>query len=261
MIVEGRIVEFILLILIIAAFLYIVNKTRNKRYSPSLRRIPAVDAIDEAIGRAVEMGRGIHFSTGAGTQLSGVNAPMTLAGISVASYVAKAAARVNIPFMYTTNVPDMVPLMQDVIGQSYAAEGKVDSFDPTRQVRYIANDQTIYAIHVAGVMEREKTGANFYMGPTRGETPIVLERAHNIGAMNITGTGRWVLIPVHAVMADYFLIMEELFAAGAYLSKDPEMIATVVTQDLPKIIVIILLLLGVIAVLAGNNSILWLLGL
>ena len=261
MIKSGRIIELILLLTIIAVFLYLLNRARSGQSIPKLRRIPAIDAMDEAVGRVVEMGQGIHFGTGAGSTLSGVNAPMTLAGISVASYIARLCARLDAPFIYTTNLPDMVPLMEDVIQTAYNAEGMGEKFEPEAQVRYIANDQTVYGLHVGGVMEREKTGANIYLGPTRGETPIVLERAKNIGAMCITGTGRWVLIPIHAVMADYFLIMEELFVAGAYLSEDKEMISTVASQDFPKAISLLLIILGILAALVNSDIIIQLLQL
>jgi hypothetical protein len=56
-----------------------------------IRRIAGLNAIDEAIGRAAEMGRPLLFHPGVGD----VQAISTLAALGVLSYVARQAARLR----------------------------------------------------------------------------------------------------------------------------------------------------------------------
>ncbi len=63
--VEGRIFLFFTGILVCGAILLHIQKAKSgKKYQ--LRPMPALDAIDEAIGRAVEMGRAVHYTPGVG---------------------------------------------------------------------------------------------------------------------------------------------------------------------------------------------------
>ena len=62
---SGRIVDTIVLIIISALSLFFIWRAR-KGYTFNLQRLPAVEAIEEAIGRAVEMGRPVHYTTGMG---------------------------------------------------------------------------------------------------------------------------------------------------------------------------------------------------
>ncbi|MEM3885933.1 MAG: DUF6754 domain-containing protein, partial [Candidatus Methanomethylicia archaeon] len=61
--------------------------------------------------------------------------------------------------------------------------------------------------------------------------------------------------PFFVVATDYCLIGEEIFAAGAYLSKDPAMIGSIVAQDIGKIISLILIVLGILIGLSGSKII------
>ncbi len=83
-----------------AAVAYFIKGAEKGRV-PKLRRIPGIDAIDEAIGRAVEMGKPVVCSHGIANLRGATSGPQTLAGLSVLSYVSKKAiesgARVIVP--------------------------------------------------------------------------------------------------------------------------------------------------------------------
>ena len=53
---------------------------------------------------------------------------------------------------------------------------------------------------------------------------------------------------------DYALIGEELFAASAYLSKEPKLLGTLKASDLAKVIIMILLVAGCIAETMGLTA-------
>src|SRR3989304_7573638 len=91
--VKDQIMDFVLTVsfMIVA---YVMAKIAN-RWNPKIREIAGVAAIPEAIGRATELGRPVHFTTGIGTaSLSKTeDGPMIVAGLSVFSHVTQLCAK------------------------------------------------------------------------------------------------------------------------------------------------------------------------
>ena len=77
----------VLIVLLIGPVLYYIARARKGQHL-WIRRIPGVDAIEEATGRSAELGRPISFSTG----LTGVG-PVLYACLGVLFHVARRAAR------------------------------------------------------------------------------------------------------------------------------------------------------------------------
>ena len=68
----------------------------------------------------------------------------------------------------------------------------------------------------------------------------------SIGAIQIAGTGSSSHIPFFVTACDYVLIGEEFYAASAYLSDKPELVGGVNGQDMIKMVIIGLILIGVV---------------
>ena len=102
-----------------------------------------------------------------------------------------------------------------------------------------------------GVMDRERPAANILIGPWYGEALIVASAGQNIGALQVGGTARISQAPFFVVVCDYALLGDEVFAAGAYLSKDPLQIGTIAGGDIGKIICILLVAIGMICASTG----------
>ena len=62
------------------------------------------------------------------------------------------------------------------------------------------------------------------------------------------GTARPAQLPFFVAACDYTLIGEELFAASAYLSKDPKLLGSLKGQDVGKALFILGILVGVILI-------------
>ena len=60
MIKQGLAFPFIYLILVIVIELVASKLSKDGVLKPSLRKLAAIDAIDEAVGRSTEMGRPVH---------------------------------------------------------------------------------------------------------------------------------------------------------------------------------------------------------
>jgi hypothetical protein len=97
---------------------------------------------------------------------------------------------------------------------------------------------------VTGHMVREKPAACFYMGSFFAESLILSETGNSIGAIQVAGTAQPSQLPFFIAACDYTLIGEEFFAASAYLSGDPDQLGSLKGQDVGKLIVAALLLIG-----------------
>jgi hypothetical protein len=58
-------------------------------------------------------------------------------------------------------------------------------------------------------------------------------------------------LPFFVAACDYTLIGEELFVAGAYLSREPRQLGSLKGQDLGKAIILVLLLVGIVVQTTG----------
>jgi hypothetical protein len=89
------------------------------------------------------------------------------------------------------------------------------------------------------------------MGTFHAESLLISEVGQSTGAIQIAGTAEPEQLPFFIAACDYTLIGEELYAASAYLSKEPKMLGSLKGQDLVKMIIIFCLLAGILAVTFG----------
>ena len=110
-------------------------------------------------------------------------------------------------------------------------------------------------------MVREKPAACFYMGAFFAESLILAETGNHIGAIQIAGTAMPTQLPFFVAACDYTLIGEELFAASAYLSGDPQQIASLRGQDVGKLLAMGAIILGsvfvTLASFTGEGGFMW----
>ena len=100
-------------------------------------------------------------------------------------------------------------------------------------------------------MARERPGAVFLQGYFYAESLILAETANTVGAIQIAGTTSDAQLPFFIAACDYTLIGEEMFAASAYLSREPKLLGTVRGQDIGKLILMAMLILGLISEMLG----------
>ncbi len=206
-----------------------------------IRPIAGIEEIDNAIGRATEMGRPILFCPG----LSGINDVATLAGLSILSRVAKKAAEYDTRILVPCRDYIVMPIAQEIVREAHYEAGRPDSFDKNN-VFFMSDQQFAYVAGVNGVMIRQKTATNFYMGMFYAESLIMTETGNATGAIQIAGTDAVTQIPFFITTCDYTLIGEELYAASAYMARQPLMLGTLKAQDYAKFIILTFLILGTI---------------
>lgn len=206
-----------------------------------IRPIGGINAIDEAIGRATEMGKPILFVPG----LQEASEVSTLAAFSILGRVAKKAAeyqtRLIVPCYYSM----VMVVAREVVKGAYLEAGRPDAFHE-KDVFYVTQEQFAYVAAVNGIMLREKPATNFYLGGFFAESLVLAETGFLAGSIQIAGTDQPIQIPFFVAACDYTLIGEELYAAAAYLSDDPKQKATLKAQDFGKATVLALTAAGAI---------------
>lgn len=214
-----------------------------------LRKIPGLDAVEEAVGRATEMGRPVLFIPG----IAELDEIETIAGISILGRVAKITAQYETPLVVPVRYPLVLAAGQEVVEQAYIQAGKTDAYDKD-MVRYVAGEQFAFTANVNGYMMRERPATNIYMGAFFAESLLLAETGNAAGSIQIAGTARPEQLPFFIAACDYTLMGEELYAASAYLSHEPVMLGGLKGQDFVKILIILCILLGVVLVSLGYGE-------
>lgn len=230
---------WVLLPVFAAAILLCIRHTRRGQ-ELYIRRIPGVDAIEEVVGRAVELGRPVLFSIGLGS----VQEMVTLQAISVIGHVAKLAARFRNRVIVPVVDPMTIPVIEEVQREAYLSVGQ-EGFNPD-DVRFLSGDQFAYAAGVVGIMARENVGATFYFGTFYAESLIMAENGQAVGAAQIAATPSANQIPFFLASCDYTIIGEEYYATTALLSGDPVLKGSLVGQDFGKLAMLVLIVVGVV---------------
>jgi hypothetical protein len=232
----------VLIMFLILSFLilyYIDQAKRGKKLF--IRRIAGLEAVDEAVGRATEMGKEIFYIPG--TQ--DMENIQTIAGVTILGRVARLAAQYETRIEVPVSRSLVMVTAREIVKEAYMKEGRPDAFQEN-QVHYLTDDQFGYAAAIDGKMVRQKPATIFYMGAFYAESLILAETGNSIGAIQIAGTAMPAQLPFFVAACDYTLIGEELFAASAYLSKEPKLLGSVKGQDVGKGLIILALAVGVI---------------
>jgi len=215
---------------------------KSRRGKPlHLRRLPGITAIEEAVGRATEMGRPVLYVPG----IDRIDEIQTLAGIAVLGQVARMVAEYDAGIVVPTRDPVVMSVCEETVRQSYLAAGRPDAYQADT-VRFLSDEQFAYTAGVDGIMLRERPAANIYMGGFYAESLILAETGFASGAIQVAGTANIPQLPFFITACDYTLIAEEFYAASAYLSKEPKILASVKASDYFKVLVILAILLGIL---------------
>mgnify|MGYP001031053373 CR=1 FL=1 len=231
----GVLFDLVVLVLLCAMVIYYLWLVSKGRPIPRIRRIPAVDAIEEGVGRCAEMGRPIHYSVGDFGQISGEWGPAVISALSVYKHTLKLAAKQEVP-VYTSlpGVAEIIPVVQGIAREAYRAEGKPELYKEEDILYY---GPSAYKIARCGTVLRNNVALNVQVGVFYTEIQSHAVAAQ-IGAINIGGTTRWTAMYGQAITCDYVLICEEVLAAGTLVSGDPSMTASLAGEDIVKMFLI-----------------------
>jgi hypothetical protein len=134
---------------------------------------------------------------------------------------------------------------RETVKEAYISEGRPDGYSDD-MVHYVTDDQFGYAAAMDGLMVREKPATIFMLGLFYAESLVLAETGNSVGAIQIAGTAEPSQLPFFVAACDYTLIGEELFVAGAYLSREPRQLGSLKGQDMGKALILLLLLIGIV---------------
>jgi hypothetical protein len=234
-------------VLFFAALTVIFVAKARKGHDLYVRPLAGIEAVDDAIGRATEMGKPILYILGAGT----ASDIATLASFTILSRVSKKVAEYQTTLIVPCYDPIVMSVAQDIVKTGYADAGRSDAYKEDT-VFFITQSQFAYVAAVNGIMLRDLPATNLYLGKFYAESLIFAETGAQAGSIQIAGTDEVAQIPFFVVACDYTLIGEELFAASAYLGREPLLLGTLKAQDYAKAAIIILAILGLLAVNIGH---------
>jgi len=169
----------------------------------------------------------------------------TIAGISILGRVARITARYDTPLMVPVRYPMVLAAGQEIVEQAYIEAGKQDAYNRDI-VRYVAGEQFAFTATVNGMMMRDRPATNIYMGAFFAESLLLAETGNAAGSIQIAGTAQPAQLPFFIAACDYTLMGEELYAASAYLSREPLLLGGLKGQDWMKVMFIILVIIGII---------------
>ena len=241
----GKIWIFISVILFSYAIIHSIYHARSGG-DIFIRRIAGLEAVDEAIGRSTEMGRPILYILGLGT----VGDVATIASMNILSQVARKTADYETPLRVPCNDPIVLNVVREMVKAAYLDEGRPDAYSED-DIFFVTESQFAYAAAVDGMMVREKPAAVFMQGTFYAESLILAETGNSVGAIQIAGSDSDSQLPFFITACDYTLIGEELYAASAYLSREPMLLGSLKGQDYGKLILFAGIVLGVILELVG----------
>jgi len=207
-----------------------------------IRRLAGLDHMDDAVGRATEMGKPILFISG----LSTISDVATIAAINILGEVAKKTAEYNTRLIVPCADPIVMAVEQEVVKEAYAKVGRSDAYNED-DVYYLTRSQFAYVAGVNGIMVRQRPATILYMGMFFAESLVLAETGASVGAIQIAGTDAVTQLPFFITSCDYTLIGEELYAASAYLSREPVLLGGLKGQDMAKAAIGFCIVLGVIS--------------
>lgn len=214
-----------------------------------IRRIPGLDAIDEAIGRSTELGRPV-------TMIPGLTdfGVVAVQALTIFKYITKQIARFTTPMRLLTGNATVFAVAQEAIYDAYNEVGRPDLYDADN-IRFLSDRQFAFASGVAGLIQRERVAASFMFGEFFAESLIFAETGNMVGAIQIAGTTSFTQVPFFVAACDYTIIGDEFYATSAYLSRDPVLLGSLVGQDIAKLLFALTTVSGtIISTIAGVDA-------
>ena len=213
-----------------------------------IRKIAGLEAVEEAVGRATEMGKPVLYVPG----IDDVNNIQTIYSMIILGHIAKTVAKYETPLIVPICKSFVLPLAEETTKQAYLDAGVPEAYNPNN-IRYLSEEQFAFTAGVDGIMLREKPAANLFLGSFFAESLILAETGFQTGAIQIAGTANIHQLPFFVVACDYTLIGEEFYAATAYLSREAALVGTLKGTDYMKVVIMAYLALGAIFETFGSD--------
>lgn len=254
---EGKAAELVMFIIGLIAGLYYLWEAIQGR-ALEMREMEQFKAIGEGIDRAVEEGQPVICTIGGYAYLSGLYAPMAVAGLNVMRYVVTQTvtrgANVRLP---VGRQPEQHAIIDGIYREACVAAGRPEAYN--REYVQFFGSNVQYEAGIAGWIQRDGCSLYVMVGACGGGIDTVPEHwAYDAGALRIGGTARWPHQGTFTMLNDYPLHMDDIYGLGALCSQDPIVMSVHGGADTVKFALAALVLIGAILSLAGLPILDWL---
>lgn len=248
MLLSSNAVIILLVVLVVVAFTWLHHAQVTSGRLPHRRPLVALDRLRTALGRGAETGRPVHISSGAsalgaaeGTRASTAE---LLAGLLVAERVASEAALNGSSLSVTSGDAVAHLALRGGVRQAYQVAGQTQDYNPN-QIQLLAHhDEFAVAAGITALYARQPLEASALVGAFNQEFLLIGEEGNARTIPQVGGTTSAVGLPLMLLSTPATLIGEEVFAAEAYLTSQRGAQARLLTQDVLRTTVIVLLLVG-----------------
>ncbi|MFQ3662324.1 MAG: DUF6754 domain-containing protein [Chloroflexaceae bacterium] len=242
---------FTLLVILVAIGLIWLHHARALRGGVTPQRpLPALDALRAALGQAAETGRAVHLSPGASVlgASSGVRSAATelVAGLLLAEQAAARAARNGTPILVSSGDVVAHLALRGGIRQAFHQAGQAQDFEPAQVQLLTHHDELAYVTGVTTLYGRQPLEASAMLGGFGQEFMLVGEDGAQRGIPQVAGTTSTTGLPLMLLTTPATLIGEEIYASEAYLAPAGPAQARLLTQDVLRTAVIVLLIGGLV---------------
>jgi len=228
---------FTLIVVLVAAALWSVFLVRGRRGETAvLRPLPAYQALDGHVGRAIESDSQLHISLGRAS-LSDTASPASIASLAVLNKMATDGYANGTPPLVTVGDGTLLPVAQESLRFAHADEKESKEVG---LARFIAaeNQPYVYAGGVAVSLQQNKVLSNVLVGKFGAEIGIITESANRQGMKQVIGSDDITAVSLGSMVTDNLLIGEELLVSGAYLDGTMAQIASLQAQDILRVVAI-----------------------
>jgi hypothetical protein len=235
---QGRLIYFIVLVIILALSMWI-----GPKLNVEIRRVPALDAIDEAVGVCAELGSPLLYSFGSMMMSSGVGASYVNGSLQTMKYTANKCAVAGVRMFRYTVDPRIFTMMQDFAEQGALEAGHAEAYlvDDGYYCASAGQVNLQQAAHIESARCASYVGIGSHVGAFEVVAFESVRRVHRGGGFCICGNAGSAEAAIDTLIGDYTLMGDEVAAAGAVLGGDPVALATLLGQDVTTFLNIALL--------------------
>lgn len=217
---------------------------RRREMPPAIRSLPAFQDSRDEVKRAAESGSTIHIALGSGG-LSGEDAVTSLAGLQVVEALADTAVAYDTPPIITVGDPTLLPLAQDILRRAYERRGLADLYRSNR-VRFVAPSPVAYAAGAASAAAIEGVTANVVAGAFGAEVSLITDVGAQRDLPQLAAAAAPDAIGALYPATDRLAIGEELYAAGAQMTKERRYLISLTAQDILRLILVAVILIAAV---------------
>jgi len=217
------------------------------KYAKSInevRRIPALEGLDEMTRACAEKGRPLNW----GCTLE-YNNQYLPAGLVVLRTISKLCGDLSVPMVLQASDAQSYLMIFDAARQGFGESLHPEIWNPN--LAYFAPGDSATRTNISNIEEHNVAGNVIWGVYGGGHNPSVLLVARRAGAISMAAIKYPDSMAITLPWCEYNALGEEMVVAGAYISRDPKNTASIVGSDLVKLVIIACMIGFSIKTLAG----------